>query len=59
MGRLVSRAKEQGWGAVYIIHGRGEGILRDTIRSYLTQHKLVQRAETVIESLGAKTVAYL
>ena len=41
--KYIDAAALAGWGQVYIIHGRGTGVLRDMVRRLLNEHPLVKR----------------
>ena len=59
--KLISEAIAADQGAVWIIHGKGTGKLRDGVQAYLKQHALVERYEIAEKNDGGAgvTIAYL
>ena len=57
----ISEAIAADQGAVWIIHGKGTGKLRDGVQAYLKQHALVERYEIAEKNDGGAgvTIAYL
>ncbi len=58
---FVLEAQAQGAESVEIVHGKGTGALRDAVRGYLKNERLVERYEDAVPYRGGHgvTVAYL
>eukprot|EP00967_Tisochrysis_lutea_P109099 scaffold169524_cov30-Tisochrysis_lutea.AAC.1 len=59
LSRAIDRSLDLG--TVYVIHGRGTGALRATVREYLSEEPMVERFEDAPEAEGGNgcTIAYL
>lgn len=57
----IEAAREKGFRRVRIIHGRGRGIQRQIVQSYLARHYAVERFHTARSDEGGSgaTIAYL
>ena len=57
----LENAIAQGTGALWIIHGKGTGRLRQGVQEFLKQHSQVERFELAPQNQGGAgvTIAYL
>ncbi|MEM6501414.1 MAG: endonuclease MutS2 [Cyanobacteria bacterium P01_C01_bin.89] len=59
--KLISQAIAADQGAIWVIHGKGTGKLREGVQGFLKQHALVERYEIAEKNDGGAgvTIAYL
>ncbi|MDR9402307.1 MAG: Smr/MutS family protein, partial [Halothece sp. Uz-M2-17] len=59
--QLENAIRSQTRGALWVIHGKGTGKLRQGVQEFLKQHPQVERYETAPQNEGGSgvTVAYL
>jgi DNA-nicking Smr family endonuclease len=57
----LEEAAEHGFQRIRIIHGKGAGVQRNIVQSYLDRHPLVMRFQNAPEEFGGwgATIAYL